>query len=90
MKKFVLLICLFVLCAFVAQKWGMQQLKKPLDLRADTTIDVLYGDNIYKVAEKLKEKKVLEFPQLVTWYARFFGLAQHIKAGEYKIDANKI
>ena len=64
---------------------SLKQLTAPMPIETPSKIDVFYGDSVYKVAQKLKEQGLFQYPHLLIWYARFTDMAQKIKAGEYEI-----
>lgn len=63
---------------------SLKQLAKPLDLPEEQIVDVLYGDSVYKLADKLKQQQIFEYSPLLVWYARLFDMT-HIKVGEYRV-----
>jgi UPF0755 protein len=84
-SRWLLSLCLipFLFMLFVGV--SLKQLTSPMPIVEPSKIDVLYGDSIYKVAQKLKEQRLFDYPQLLIWYARFTDMAQKIKAGEYEM-----
>jgi UPF0755 protein len=84
-QKIALFFATFIFLLLVVVNLLVKELSKPINIEQDIVIDILYGDSIYKVADKLYEKEILKYPKLWVWYGRAFGLAEKIKAGEYKI-----
>lgn len=87
--KILLLITIVVFFALLVADLALKELTRPVILDEDMQVEVLYGDSIYKVADKLGQNDVLRYPRLWVWYGRIFGMAEQIKAGEYKIVSGK-
>ena len=86
MKNIIALsLCALIFLAMLTAGLSLKHLSSPATLSEDTTIDVIYGDSIYKVASKMQAIGVIEYPRLLVIYARLFDLAPKIKAGEYKV-----
>jgi UPF0755 protein len=84
-KKIILGVLALILGVVVFADFINRELNHPVLHGEDKIVDVLYGDSIYQVAEKLKQNHVLNYPVIWIWYARIYGMAEKIKAGEYKI-----
>jgi UPF0755 protein len=88
-QKILLLFTTLVFITLLSAKLMLDELNRPIQLEEDLVVDVLYGDSIYNVAEKLASNNVIVYRGLWVWYARIFGMAEKIKAGEYKIASGK-
>ncbi|MCK5881533.1 MAG: endolytic transglycosylase MltG [Sinobacterium sp.] len=86
MKNFIALsLSALIFSAMLVAGLSLKHLSAPIELSEDTTIDVIYGDSIYKVASKMQAAGIIEYPRLLVIYARLFDLAPKIKAGEYQV-----
>ncbi len=88
-QKILLMAATLVFLSLLSAKLILEELNRPVVVEGDWVVDVLYGDSIYDVANKLTDKQVLTYPRLWIWYGRFFGMAEKIKAGEYKVVSGK-
>lgn len=72
-----------------AAAWGLSRyLDTPLGLAADNyLLDVPEGSALISVLSGLSEARVIGYPQLLSGYARWQGLAARIQAGEYQLNA---
>ena len=84
-KNFLLLLCTIPFFAMLSAGLALKELSKPLTLDEPIRLNVAYGDSVYKVAAKLKQKQIITYPRLWIWYARVFEMAEKIKVGEYQI-----
>ena len=76
MKKILALFlsaCIFF--GMLAAGLSLKHLSSPVELAQDTTIDVIYGDSIHKVANKMQAVGITNYPKLLVIYARLFELA---------------
>lgn len=78
-----------IFLGMLAAGLSLKQLSSPVELTEETTIDVIYGDSIHKVANKLQAAGIIEYPRLLVIYARLFDLAPKIKAGEYRVKSGQ-
>lgn len=82
-----ILLFLFLAAAVVAADVA-HFLANPLANDADTTIIIEPGTSFQAVAQKLVAKGVIanqRYKTYLSWYARYKGVAQDIKSGEYRI-----
>lgn len=84
-KRLTLFLSLVILLVLAGTSYCFYVLHRPVHVAEATTIKVIYGDSIYKVAEKLQQEHIITFAQPWIWYARFNGKAEKIRAGEYAI-----
>lgn len=88
-QKFFLFLATSLLLLFAGADIVYRDMLAPLELEEDKIVEVLYGDSVYRVADKLAALEILQYPRLWVWYARANGQAEKIKAGEYKIQSGK-
>lgn len=88
-NKILLFLCLIPFLGMLSAGLALKELSRPLDLAESTKVEVGFGDSVYKVANKLHEQGVLDYPKLWVWYARIFDMAEKIKVGEYAIDRSQ-
>jgi UPF0755 protein len=77
------------LCA--ALSWGAlagirHVLDSPLELRASEQFEVRPGASAAGIAAELAASGWLHHPRIWTWYARWSGKADHLKAGFYELS----
>ncbi len=87
-NKFLLLLCLIPFFFMLLVGLSLKHLSAPIGLTSPEKIEVLYGDSIYKVADKMEVRGFIDYPFLLAWYARFTNMAEKIKAGEYAVTSN--
>lgn len=85
-KTILLLLCTIPFFAMLSAGLALKELAKPLTVEENSRIEVGYGDSVYKVAAKLQQQQLLDYPKLWIWYARLFDMAEQIKVGEYAIN----
>lgn len=78
-----------IFLAMLSAGLGLKTLSAPVTLAEPVTIDVIYGDSIHKVANKMQAAGLIEYPRLLVIYARLFDLAVKIKAGEYQVASGQ-
>lgn len=89
MKNFIALsLCALIFLGMLTAGLSLKHLSSPATFE-NTTIDVIYGDSMYKVAEKMQNAGIVEYPRLLVIYARLFDLAPKIKAGEYEVTSGQ-
>ncbi len=59
--------------------------RAPLNLPTAVVVEIAPGEPLARVAQRLAEQGVLEWPRLYTWLARRAGLSTRIRAGEYEV-----
>ncbi|HEY9033465.1 MAG TPA: endolytic transglycosylase MltG [Pseudomonadales bacterium] len=84
-QKFLLALIAAIFFTMLSAGLSLKYLSSPLALASEQQVEVLYGDTVYKVAGKLQQQGVLEYPTLWIWYARLFDMGRQLKAGEYRI-----
>ena len=83
-RKLVLLVLVITLSLLLAKREIETRWQQPLVLPSEgMRLTVAPGDSLRAIAEKLHDEGVLPHPQLVILYARWTGLDQKIKHGEY-------
>jgi UPF0755 protein len=86
-RKATLLLLLLALTLLLVKAEIESRWRQPLALPAQgLRIAVLPGDSLRAVAERLHRDGVLAHPQLLSLYARWTGLDQQIKHGEYLLE----
>jgi len=64
-----------------------QALHAPMQLpRGAELLDIEPGTSLRTVANRLAERGLLRRPRYLSWWGRYTGEAQRIKAGEYRIE----
>jgi UPF0755 protein len=77
----------FALAAIVGATMAWRELNAPLDIGPEgLLLTVEDGNAMRHVADRLHSDGALEWPSLMTWYARLNGTATQIKVGEYRFD----
>lgn len=87
-QKLLLVFTALIFLSVLSAGLSLKYLSSPIDLAGETRVEVLYGDSVYKVADKLEQAGVLQYPALWVWYARLFDMAPRVKAGEYRISGD--
>lgn len=83
-RKALLLLVLVVLSLLLVKREIESRWQQPLALPAQgLSLAVLPGDSLRAVTDRLHREGVLAHPRLLTLYARWTGLDQQIKHGEY-------
>jgi len=67
--------------------WGGSQMKAPGHFNTDVVFEVVAGDRLKAVSERLKEQGLISDDRIFRIAARYGGEAQNLKFGEYKIPA---
>ena len=80
-----LILCVAIFMAMLLAGLSLKHLSDPIALDEPVTIDVIYGDSIHKVAAKMHDQGLIDYPKLLVIYARLFDMANKIKAGEYRV-----
>lgn len=85
MKRIIpLILCLLIVGTMLSAGFTLKTLAKPLNLEQEQIVEVLYGDSVYKLADKLADQDIFAYPPLLVWYARLFDMT-NIKVGEYRV-----
>ncbi len=69
----------------IAAVAGVTHVTSPLNVSADTSIEVRRGSSIAGVARDLQQLGLLDDPRPMVWFARLSGQANKIQAGEYAL-----
>lgn len=77
-------LCVLILLASLSAGFILKSLAMPISLEEEQTVEVLFGDSVYKLANKLAEQQIYPYPSLLVWYARLFEMS-NIKVGEYRV-----
>lgn len=87
-RRLSLILVLVLIAAGGAAAWANWILNEPMKLADDShLLDVAKGRSLTSVTNELDELGILEFPRVLTAYARLSGLASSIQAGEYELKA---
>jgi UPF0755 protein len=81
------LLLLLALAAGSAAWWAWQQLDAPGPAREELLVEIPAGMPLARIAVLLEREGVLRHAKLFEWYGRGFGLAQRVRAGEYRFPA---
>ncbi len=89
MKKIlIILLSLVILVSGVlgfAYVYMQRFVESPLNIVEDTTLDLIPGTSVSKLAQELKGRDWLSRPELLVLYTRWRGDAGRIRAGEYDV-----
>ena len=90
MKK---LITVFIFAIIVSSVWMwtsyQQALDAPLNIEGDElNYSIKSGSSLSAVVYDLHKKKIINHPRYLLWYARLNGLANEMKAGDYRLSKN--
>ncbi len=90
MRRLALIFLVAALLLTAAAAWGLSRyLDTPLGLAAENyLLDVREGSALISVLSGLSEARVIAYPQVLSAYARWQGLAARIQAGEYQLNAD--
>ncbi|MGI9288550.1 MAG: endolytic transglycosylase MltG, partial [Pseudomonadales bacterium] len=81
----VILLALLACAALAYYSWSW--LTAPISATpSSVAFELPGGSNITALARKLAQRGVITQPEIWTLYARYTGLAQDVKAGEYALD----
>ncbi len=69
----------------IAAVAGVTHVSSPLNVSADTSIEVRRGSSVAGVARDLQQLSLLDDPRPMVWFARLSGQANKIQAGEYAL-----
>jgi len=86
-QALILSLCAAIFLAMLGIGLSLKHLSDPITLEEPVTLEVRYGDSIHSVARKMQEQGLIQYPQLLTVYARLFDMANKIKAGEYQVKS---
>jgi UPF0755 protein len=83
-RRFILLLVLLVAIGYLAVRELEQRWRQPLPVpAAGVEFTVHPGESLRTVVEKLNNQQLVPYPDLVVLYARWRGIDQQIKQGEY-------
>ncbi len=87
-----ILALLLLLGVLLAAGWSWMEWRgfheRPLDTKGEELLfTVMPGESMGSVAHRLAEEGVIEDAAVLSWIARFKGLASRIQAGEYRISS---
>ena len=86
-KRLAIALILFLLAVFFAGVKALQLWEQPLNLPAEgLQITIESGERLRDVTDRLERRKILDYPYLMRFYAKWTGLDEQIKRGEYHID----
>jgi len=86
-RKLILALLVAVLATLVAWRELERRWQQPLPLPvAGFELTVAPGESLRRVATRLHAEGVLPYPDLLVLYARWRGVDQQIKHGEYRLD----
>ena len=86
-RKAALLLLVLALALVLVKGEIQSRWQQPLALPDQGLhLEVLPGDSLRAVTDRLHSEGVLQHPQLLTLYARWTGLDQQIKHGEYLLE----
>ena len=84
---FSLILFLGVIICFIGYM-AVKIYKAPSELEQDTYIIVDKGDGLNEITRNLRDKKVIDYPVIVKFFAYYQGVHTKIKAGEYVLPAH--
>ena len=87
-KRFTIALSFLALIIFFAGAKTLQLWAQPLSLPADgLQITIESGERFRDVTDKLERQAILKYPHLLLLYAKWTGLDERIKRGEYHLNA---
>lgn len=90
LRAFILVVLFGFLVALggaLGALWAWRDLHTPVAVGpAGVTVTVPAGSSFRAVAGQLQRAGLLRHPRLFTWWARYRGLDQRVRAGEYRVE----
>lgn len=87
-KRLAISLVILAAIAFFAGVKTLELWEQPLKLPADgSQITIESGERLRDVTDKLERRAILKYPYLLLLYAKWSGLDERIKRGEYHVSA---